>query len=924
MNHNNFKKSSYLCNMKKKIFFLFMILIFMSWTSQKVQAQDFRVRTLPTQELLPSASIHCLMQDAEGYLWYGAERAGFCRDNGYQIDVFRPSDISGVAESNTISSMSETKEGKIFIGTIYGLFMLDKHNYQLNKTSITKDVINNLLVSRDGSVWIGTDKQFYQMDSLGQVKKTFVSKHKGKVVPVRSFYEDAQGNIYVLQWNGGILRKRPNEHTFAALEWTASTCPVQMVEDLQHHCYWVVTWDGVTKMQIDGQRCVLVPQPATLSHADNRGLRLLLDTTNGLLWTTTMNDLHVYRITSEGSLQEFPIAALSSGNKILDQIIQTRGGSIYVAGFTPHTFVFTPLRNPIVRMAIEGMQQATGYPVLADRSVKDGEHIWVWQGRVGLTCYDPSSNHLAIAGWKPSRCITKAKSLKSGLWASEKNQLYQARLQGGHIYKELSASLPEGQDICQIHDTGHGTLLLATSSVLYRMATGSLQITRMVALPSQPTAMAVNPNGEVYLVMDSKLYAYSQKLHQLNSEKLFTSLAADADGTLWAATGDGLVFHYLPETQEMQLLPYMRSRHDAPIRDIEVDGVGHLWIVTDQYVTEFNPKNLAFRSLAASDEEIGVSYFYGIEVNSADELTINGAGALCVLHSSEQLQRAGNAKLHPVVSSYSIDDKKYYVGQALQAINLNHDDIDLRLYMTTFNHSTASQTLFAYQLEGFNKEWVYNAVGDNTIYFSRLPKGTYRLLVKATDADGCWSEPHCVMTIISLPPWYETWWARLLFMGLAAALIFMVWKLESRIRLLHRLIARRQAVKLNEIELKREDIALNQRDDDFLRTAIAKVEENLSNTEYNVEALSSDMCMSRITFYRRLLEQTGQTPTDFIRDIRLKKAAQLLSVESHTTITDIARKVGFANPKYFAKCFREKFGVLPKDYYLKASRKKTE
>jgi AraC-like DNA-binding protein len=61
------------------------------------------------------------------------------------------------------------------------------------------------------------------------------------------------------------------------------------------------------------------------------------------------------------------------------------------------------------------------------------------------------------------------------------------------------------------------------------------------------------------------------------------------------------------------------------------------------------------------------------------------------------------------------------------------------------------------------------------------------------------------------------------------------------------------------------------------------------------------------------------SPTDFIRDIRLKKAAQLLLTQPEASITDIATRVGFATPKYFSRLFREKFGVAPKDYTGKDS-----
>ena len=104
------------------------------------------------------------------------------------------------------------------------------------------------------------------------------------------------------------------------------------------------------------------------------------------------------------------------------------------------------------------------------------------------------------------------------------------------------------------------------------------------------------------------------------------------------------------------------------------------------------------------------------------------------------------------------------------------------------------------------------------------------------------------------------------------------------------------------------------RDDRILRLATAKIEDHLSDGNYSVQALAEDICMSRVTLYRRIQELTGMSPTDLIRDIRLKKAAQLLMQSPEATTRDIALKVGFADPKYFSRRFKEKFGVLPTEY----------
>ena len=68
--------------------------------------------------------------------------------------------------------------------------------------------------------------------------------------------------------------------------------------------------------------------------------------------------------------------------------------------------------------------------------------------------------------------------------------------------------------------------------------------------------------------------------------------------------------------------------------------------------------------------------------------------------------------------------------------------------------------------------------------------------------------------------------------------------------------------------------------------------------------------MSRVHLYKKLLQITGKTPIEFIRVIRLKRAAQMLR-ESQQNVSEIAYQLGFNNPKYFSKYFKDEFGVLP-------------
>lgn len=112
------------------------------------------------------------------------------------------------------------------------------------------------------------------------------------------------------------------------------------------------------------------------------------------------------------------------------------------------------------------------------------------------------------------------------------------------------------------------------------------------------------------------------------------------------------------------------------------------------------------------------------------------------------------------------------------------------------------------------------------------------------------------------------------------------------------------------IEPEPSEIVITSLDEQLVAKAIKYVEDNISRPDLSVEILSRELGMSRVQLYKKLLQITGKTPTEFIRIIRLKRAMQFLR-ESQLNVSEIAYNVGFNNPKYFTKYFKEEFGVLP-------------
>lgn len=124
-----------------------------------------------------------------------------------------------------------------------------------------------------------------------------------------------------------------------------------------------------------------------------------------------------------------------------------------------------------------------------------------------------------------------------------------------------------------------------------------------------------------------------------------------------------------------------------------------------------------------------------------------------------------------------------------------------------------------------------------------------------------------------------------------------------------------------EINLQPKEITVTSADENFLNHAIEIVENNMMNTEFNVEMLVKEMGYSRSNLYLKFKEITGLSSSEFIRNIRLKRAIQLFET-SNLSVKEIMYMTGFNTASYFAKCFKKQFGVVPSEYVKKLDQEK--
>ena len=108
-------------------------------------------------------------------------------------------------------------------------------------------------------------------------------------------------------------------------------------------------------------------------------------------------------------------------------------------------------------------------------------------------------------------------------------------------------------------------------------------------------------------------------------------------------------------------------------------------------------------------------------------------------------------------------------------------------------------------------------------------------------------------------------------------------------------------------------ITVKSPDEIFIKKALEVVDQNLSNSEFTVEAFQKEIGMSRMQLHRKLKALTNFSASEFIRDIRLQRASDLLAGNG-LNVTEVAYSCGFNSVSYFTQCFKQKFGMSPSSY----------
>ena len=256
---------------------------------------------------------------------------------------------------------------------------------------------------------------------------------------------------------------------------------------------------------------------------------------------------------------------------------------------------------------------------------------------------------------------------------------------------------------------------------------------------------------------------------------------------------------------------------------------------------------------------------------------------------------------------------------------------------------------YAYRMDDSG---AWNDIGSSShITFNRLSPGKHTLTVRSTNSDGVWMDNATEIEIYVVPTLTERTWFRLLMLlviiGLSTwgvmrylrhrqnvrereqrleTLLHQYGELQQKIIAEQQLTANRQPPTVNTqhpspntqhptpiTQYRLSDPEIVDPDEEMMGKLMQYIEEHISDENLKIEDMADAVSLGRTVFYSKIKQLVGLTPSDFLRQIRMQRAIQLVE-KSKLSFSEIAYSSGFSDPKYFSKCFKKETGMTPSEY----------
>lgn len=736
---------------------------------------------------LPANHITSVCEDKDGNLWVGTRTAGVSRYDRKRDEFFNfknSTSNSGSITSNAITILYKDKRSNLWVGTANGLNLFDKASGKFKRfVSFAGDIstlgdnnITAIYEDDDQRLWVGTAKGLNLLNRAnGKFKRYTDNAYKTSGNIIYSICEDDNHQLW-LGTDKGLKLLHLNNNTFSyyPVDEDANSAdginPVFTVQKTNGNKFWLGT--NTTLQMFDAGKKQLIPiNNKTIEDnlMPNDGIYSMLEDA-GILWIgTTSQGILKY----DKNLSLFPsfktsLTQIPSAKNIVRGIAEDKAGNLYLA--TDAGMDYYNRSNGTYRSYLHSKVNKnsllSNYTTAVVVSKKTGM-VWVGTYSSGLDCFDPKSqrfkHYTANAKQISSNYIfTLLEDSKGNIWIGTDAGLNVIDKAGKiSVYSNIQG--------------GKGRIEEDVIQALLEDKQGNIWIgnyTKGISI--------FNPVSKSF----SHLTTQNSKL---NSD-VISSLYEDGSGNMWVGTMEGGLNLY--DTKLKKFTAFYTEQNgliNNTINYITQDKKGFLWLTTNQGIVRFDPIKKTFRNFCLNNglKTLEFNIQSGIRLHNG-ELAFGSINGFNIINPLQL-----NFNYHPpfvVLTDFELFNKPvvdYSSKSPLQqtlltgsSVTLNYDQSIFSIGFAALDYTLPSQNKYAYQLQGFDKEW--RTGNQRKATYTNLDPGEYLFQVRGSNNDGVWSKNTTSLVIIIKPPFWMTWWFRSLCIMLIVGGVYMIYYLRVR------------------------------------------------------------------------------------------------------------------------------------------------
>jgi signal transduction histidine kinase/ligand-binding sensor domain-containing protein/CheY-like chemotaxis protein/HPt (histidine-containing phosphotransfer) domain-containing protein len=821
--------------------------------------RTLRFEQLDVEDGLAQESVLSIVQDRQGFMWFGSQ-AGLSRFDGYKVTVYRNivGDRRSLAE-NWVGALHMDARGRMWVGTDGGLDLFDPKTQSFThylpqepekRGSGNRHIKAIIDDGRDG-LWIATADGLQQFDpATGK----FVIHHHERGNPsslghdhVNALARDRQGRLWIATSAGvDMLDVGATSFVHYPLQAAGARGAQSLLVD-SDNVLWVGTQNGIERWALDGKN----PQRRILGAAQGLPpgtIKRIYQDRDGTLWVGSQTGgLFRWRAADERFAQYRHQQGdpHSIADNYVSSLYRDNVGTLWVG-----TWYRGVSRVDLGSGGFARLVKDPGQPyTLTDnkvRSMLDAGNGKIWVGNNdGLNLYDPVVGKTLLYRTSGGdnldgqvTALLQDPRDRNTLWVGGRNGVrrfdVRARRFGPLM---LSHGDPENDTVRYLYGDREGMIWASTRAGLHRIDPASNGVLTFRHDPADIHSLAdsvVRPvledrRGNLWVgtfngldLLDRKTGRFTHYRNNPNDQGSLSHnevhyLFEDEDGTLWIGTAAGLNRMERRGDGSVHFRRFLRKDGlaDDAIAGILPDRGKYLWLSTNTGISRLDMGNGQVRNYSGVDGTIEGAYFDGSALRAQDG-TLYFGGFNGITAFDPQEVRENSTAPTAVITDFQIFNKPVRPGQGgankgvlrqaieyTSALSLREGDSVFSLEFAALHFAAPKRNRFAYQLVGFDQDWVVTDAGKRFATYTNLDPGTYQFRVKAANKDGIWNDNAATLSITIAPPYWKTWWFRLLGAMLLLGTAFGIYK--ARVRVLRRQQQRlEQQVSLRtaEVELK--------------------------------------------------------------------------------------------------------------------------